>query len=137
MQLSENLTDILVERGGHRVARQVTKNRGSRFSLAGYGKLTTRAQYDRKLALALAARGDLPRQCFLKLLESASASVRERLEAAPGIRRRDPPDGRRACGPPAAGSARAVEGACRRHAQSGTPLPHAAGHRRACAYAGR
>jgi uncharacterized protein (DUF2336 family) len=82
MQLSENLTDILVERGGHRVARQVTKNRGSRFSLAGYGKLTTRAQYDRKLALALAARGDLPRQCFLKLLESASASVRERLEAA-------------------------------------------------------
>jgi uncharacterized protein (DUF2336 family) len=82
MQLSEDLTDVLIERGGHRVARQVTKNRGARFSLAGYGKLTARAQYDRKLALALGARGDLPRQCFLKLLESASASVRERLEAA-------------------------------------------------------
>jgi uncharacterized protein (DUF2336 family) len=82
MQLSENVTDVLVERGGHRVARQIAKNRGARFSLAGYGKLTARAQYDRKLALALGARGDLPRQCFLKLLESASASVRARLEAA-------------------------------------------------------
>lgn len=81
MQLSENVTDVLVERGGHRVARQVAKNRGARFSLAGYGKLTARAQYDRKLALALGARGDLPRQCFLKLLETASASVRARLEA--------------------------------------------------------
>lgn len=51
------------------------------FSLADYGKLTTRARRDRKLTLILGQRSDLPRQYFLKLLESASASVRARLEA--------------------------------------------------------
>jgi uncharacterized protein (DUF2336 family) len=82
LQLSEIVTDVLVERGDRHVARQVARNRGARFSLAGYGKLTTRARHDRKLTLALGGRSDLPRQCFLKLLETASASVRARLEAA-------------------------------------------------------
>ena len=82
LQLSEAVTDVLVERGDRRVARQVARNRGARFSLAGYGKLTTRARHDRKLTLALGSRSDLPRQCFLKLVETASASVRARLEAS-------------------------------------------------------
>jgi hypothetical protein len=56
-------------------------NKGARFSLAGYGKLATRARQDRKLTLILSERGDLPRQYFLKLLESASASVRVKIEA--------------------------------------------------------
>jgi hypothetical protein len=59
----------------------VVANRGARFSLAGYGKLTNRARRDRKLTLALGRRSDLPRQYFLKLLETASASVRAKLEA--------------------------------------------------------
>jgi hypothetical protein len=82
LKLSERVTDVLVERGDRRVIHKVAANRGARFSLAGYDKLTHRAQRDRKLTLALARRRDLPRQYFLKLLESASASVRAKLEAA-------------------------------------------------------
>ena len=82
LNVSEAVTDVLVERGDHNVVRKVARNRGARFSLAGYEKLTTRARYDRRLTLALADRTDIPRQYFLKLLECASASVREKLEAA-------------------------------------------------------
>lgn len=82
LKLSEVVTDVLVERGNDRVVRKVADNRGARFSLAGYGNLTTRAGRDRKLTLILGQRSDLPRQYFIKLLESASASVRAKLEAA-------------------------------------------------------
>ena len=82
LKLSETVTDILVDRGNERVVHRVVRNKGARFSLAGYGKLTNRARYDRKLTLALGERSDLPRQYFIKLLESASATVRARLEAA-------------------------------------------------------
>ena len=82
LKLSEAVTDVLVERGNDRVVRKVARNKGARFSLAGYDKLTVRAQRDRRLTLILGGRGDLPRQCFLKLLENASASVRAKLEAA-------------------------------------------------------
>ena len=82
LKLSEAVTDVLVDRGNERVVHRVVRNRGARFSLAGYGKLTNRARYDRKLTLALGERSDLPRQYFIKLLESASATVRARLEAA-------------------------------------------------------
>ena len=82
LKLSEPVTDVLVERGDHRVVHKVVTNKGARFSLAGYGKLTIRARRHRKLALALGQRSDLPRQYFLKLLETASASVRAELESA-------------------------------------------------------
>lgn len=82
LRLSEAITDVLVERGDQRVVHRVVKNKGARFSLAGYGKLTTRARYDRKLTLALGERSDIPRQYFLKLLEAASSTVRAKLEVA-------------------------------------------------------
>ena len=82
LKLSEVVTDVLVDRGDERVVHRVVKNKGARFSLAGYGKLTNRARYDRKLTLALGERSDIPRQYFLKLLEAASATVRARLEVA-------------------------------------------------------
>lgn len=82
LKLSERVTDVLVERGDRRVVHKVAKNRGARFSLAGYGKLTARARSDRALTLVLGRRSDLPRQHFLKLLETASASVRAKLESA-------------------------------------------------------
>jgi uncharacterized protein (DUF2336 family) len=81
LKLSEAVTDALVERGNSRVVNKVARNRGARFSLAGYGRLTVRARHDRKLMLSLAQRSDMPRQYFLKLLENASASVRAKLEA--------------------------------------------------------
>lgn len=90
--LSEPVTDVLVDRGDRVVLQAVARNTGARISLAGYGTLTRKARGDRYLTVALGARGDLPRQFFLKLLEQASAAVRERLEqanpqaAAPAIR---------------------------------------------------
>ena len=82
LKLSELVTDVLIDRGDRRVVHKVVKNTGARFSLAGYGKLTIRARDDRKLTLTLGQRGDLPHQYFLKLLETASASVRAKLESA-------------------------------------------------------
>jgi uncharacterized protein (DUF2336 family) len=82
LKLSEHVTDVLVERGNRRVIQKVATNSGARFSLAGYDTLTRRARRNRRLTLALARRRDLPRQYFLKLLETASASVRDTLEAA-------------------------------------------------------
>src|SRR6185437_9321670 len=72
LKLSEAVTDVLVERGNKRVVQSVAENRGARFSLAGYEGLTDRACENRRLALALSARSDLPRQYFIKLLENAS-----------------------------------------------------------------
>jgi uncharacterized protein (DUF2336 family) len=82
LKLSEVVTDVLVERGNHRVARKVAGNNGARLSLAGYGKLTARARSDVRLTLLLGQRTDIPRQFFLKLLEAASSKVRARLERA-------------------------------------------------------
>lgn len=82
LTLSESVTDVLVDRGDRRVVFKVVKNTGARFSPAGYDKLTLRARDDSKLTIALGQRDDLPRQYFLKLLETASASVRAKLERA-------------------------------------------------------
>jgi len=80
--LSTELTDVLVDRGDHQVVRSVAKNAGARFSDAGFGKLVARAQSDEALALRVGARRDLPRQHFLKLIETASAAACAKLEAA-------------------------------------------------------
>jgi uncharacterized protein (DUF2336 family) len=82
IQLSEGVTDVLVDRGDTRVVRRVARNCGARFSVRGYYQLISRARQDRKLTLALAKRRDLPRECYVRLVESASASVRAALEAA-------------------------------------------------------
>jgi uncharacterized protein (DUF2336 family) len=82
LKLSESVTDVLVERGNEQVVRKTANNSGARFSLAGYEKLTIRARSDHRLTLILGQRNDLPRQYFVKLLETASASVRAKLEAA-------------------------------------------------------
>ncbi len=82
LKISEAVTDVLVERGDQRVVRRVARNKGARFSLAGFERMTVRAQRDRRLTLTLGQRSDIPRQYFIKLLENASASVRARLEAA-------------------------------------------------------
>jgi uncharacterized protein (DUF2336 family) len=80
LKLSEAVTDVLVERGDRRVVRRTARNAGARFSLAGYERVVEHARRDRKLALTIGRRSDIPHQCFLKLLETASAEVRRRLE---------------------------------------------------------
>jgi uncharacterized protein (DUF2336 family) len=79
--LSEAVTDILVSRGDRDVVHLVVKNKGARFSEAGFRMLVKRSSGDDALAMDVGRRGDLPRQHFLRLLEQASASVRSRLAA--------------------------------------------------------
>lgn len=81
-ELSEAVTDVLVERGDRRVVHTVAKNTGARFSDTGFETLVTRSHGDDMLARYVGSRKDMPRHHFLKLLESASASVRAKLEAA-------------------------------------------------------
>ncbi|HVY59368.1 MAG TPA: DUF2336 domain-containing protein [Xanthobacteraceae bacterium] len=80
--LSEAVTDVLVNRGNRKVVHSVALNAGARFSDAGFGKLVARAEDDETLAHHVATRRDLPRHHFLKLLQTATAGVRARLQAA-------------------------------------------------------
>lgn len=79
--LSEALTDVLVQRGDPQVVHSVAKNRGARFSDAGFRLLVKRSTSDDTLAMHVGARRDLPRHHFLRLLQEASAAVRTRLAA--------------------------------------------------------
>jgi uncharacterized protein (DUF2336 family) len=79
--LSEVVTDILVKRGDRDVVHAVVKNRGARFSDAGFSVLVTRSDGDDALASEVGMRGDIPRPHFLMLLEKASSAVRARLAA--------------------------------------------------------
>jgi uncharacterized protein (DUF2336 family) len=81
-QLSEAVTDVLVERGNDRVVRSLARNTGAHFSPDGYGKLTARAVRDCVTAFRTVQREDIPRRYLTKLIETASANVREVLEAA-------------------------------------------------------
>lgn len=84
--LSEAVTDVLVERGNRRVAHSVVQNGCARFSDAGFSRLVSRADGDETLAECLGLRKDIPRHHLLRLLETASAKVRDKLAAAhPGI----------------------------------------------------
>jgi uncharacterized protein (DUF2336 family) len=80
-KLSEAVTDVLVERGNRRVVRRAVRNDGAQFSLASYRRMVGYARDDRRLALSIGRRHDVPRQCFLKLLETASYEMRRKLEA--------------------------------------------------------
>jgi uncharacterized protein (DUF2336 family) len=79
--LSEAVTDVLVTRGDREVVHAVVRNKGARFSDAGFRMLVKRSSNDGALAVQIGARRDLPRQHFLRLLEQASATVRTRLAA--------------------------------------------------------
>jgi len=79
--LSEAVTDVLVTRGDRHVVHSVARNAGARFSDAGFRMLVKRASGDEALAMQVGARRDVPRQHFLRLLQHASAAVRQRLAA--------------------------------------------------------
>jgi uncharacterized protein (DUF2336 family) len=79
--LSEAITDILVSRGDGDVVHSVVRNKGARFSDAGFRMLVKRSSTDDALAVQVGARQDMPRHHFLTLLDQASAAVRTRLAA--------------------------------------------------------
>jgi uncharacterized protein (DUF2336 family) len=80
--LSVAVTDVLVDRGDRNVVHSVARNQGARFSDAGFSKLVARARADATLAVSVGGRGDIPRQHFLKLVETASATARTKLANA-------------------------------------------------------
>jgi uncharacterized protein (DUF2336 family) len=81
-ELSEPVTDVLVDRGNTQVVRSVSKNGGARFSDAGFGVLVKRSARDDVLAERVGTRPDIPRHHFLKLIANASDTVRGKLAAA-------------------------------------------------------
>jgi uncharacterized protein (DUF2336 family) len=80
--ISEAITEVLVDRGERRVVHTVAKNPGARLSETGFSKLIARAGQDEVLARHIGMRSDIPRHQFIRLLNAASASVREKLQAA-------------------------------------------------------
>jgi uncharacterized protein (DUF2336 family) len=73
--ISEVITEILIERGGPSVVHTVVKNAGARISDNSFRELVIRGGDDAQLALHIGMRCDVPRHHFLKLLETASAAV--------------------------------------------------------------
>ncbi|HJZ21055.1 MAG TPA: DUF2336 domain-containing protein [Bradyrhizobium sp.] len=80
--LSGAVTDVLVLRGNDEVIQSTVNNPGAEFSERGFTRLVNRAEGDDDLTTCLALRPTIPRHLYLKLIAKASATVRERLEAA-------------------------------------------------------
>jgi uncharacterized protein (DUF2336 family) len=80
--LSDAVTDVLVLRGNDEVIQSTVNNPGAEFSERGFTRLVNRAEGDDELATCVGLRPTIPRHLYLKLLAKASATVRERLEAA-------------------------------------------------------
>src|SRR5438552_8732374 len=80
--LSGAVTEVLVQRGNDEVIQSTLNNPGAEFSERGFTRLINRAGGDDNLATCLGLRPTLPRHLYLKLLAKASATVKERLEAA-------------------------------------------------------
>jgi uncharacterized protein (DUF2336 family) len=87
--LSEQVTDVLVERGDQQVVLSTAENRGARFSAAGFSVMVRRADGDDRLAASVGARPEIPQHLYNKLLAKASKSVRAKLEAAHPQARRE------------------------------------------------
>jgi uncharacterized protein (DUF2336 family) len=80
--LSGAVTDVLVTRGNDEVVQNTVSNPGAEFTERGFTRLVDRAGDDDNMATCVGLRPNLPRHLYLKLLAKASATVRERLEAA-------------------------------------------------------
>jgi uncharacterized protein (DUF2336 family) len=80
--LSGAVTDVLVQHGNDEVVRSTVNNPGAEFSERGFTRLLDRAEGNDDLASCLGRRPTLPRHLYLKLIAKASATVRQRLEAA-------------------------------------------------------
>ena len=57
-RLSQRITDLLIARGDHAVLGALVRNRGARFSIAGWRRLHERTHTDKALAAELAIRSE-------------------------------------------------------------------------------
>jgi uncharacterized protein (DUF2336 family) len=80
--IEETIIDILIQRGDSRIVRAVAGNEGAKISVDGFRGLVEWSSKDCELAIGVGQRRDIPRPCFLQLLEMASASVRSKIIAA-------------------------------------------------------
>jgi uncharacterized protein (DUF2336 family) len=80
-EISEAVTDVLLQRGTPAVTRKLAGNAGARFSAQGFSHMAQAAEGDDLLALALSARPDMPPELMETLLHRATQTVRERLLA--------------------------------------------------------
>jgi uncharacterized protein (DUF2336 family) len=77
--VSEQVTDVLVERGDAAVTLKVTRNAGARFSRHAMMTVATRANTDADLAASMVRRQDVPPDVFQHLIGKATEVVRQRL----------------------------------------------------------
>jgi uncharacterized protein (DUF2336 family) len=87
--LTETVTDIIVDRGENRVIRKLAGNSTARFSTTGYSEMVVRAETDDELTELLGMRVDLPTKALRDLLRRATDAVRSRLLASGQQERRD------------------------------------------------
>jgi len=78
-ELSETITDVLLDRGDREVVSSTAANQGSRFSADGFSVLVDKSSSDAKLALCIWSRPDIPRQALIRLFQDVSEEVRARL----------------------------------------------------------
>jgi uncharacterized protein (DUF2336 family) len=81
-QLSERVSDVLIDRGNGTVLTAVARNFGARLSTRGYKSLLGKAERDVNLASAIVSRPDLSPEMFRKLVAQATSTVQQRLLAA-------------------------------------------------------
>jgi uncharacterized protein (DUF2336 family) len=79
--LPEAVTDVIIDRGEHKVIKKLATNASARISEAGYSGIVARAGGDDELTEILGLRLDLPIKFLRDLLRRASAAVRDRLAA--------------------------------------------------------
>ena len=79
--LPEAVTDVIIDRGEHRVIKKLATNASARISEAGYSGIVARAGDDDELTAFLGLRIDLPIKFLRDLLRRASDAVRARLAA--------------------------------------------------------
>jgi uncharacterized protein (DUF2336 family) len=75
------VTDVIVDRGEHRVIRKLAGNTSARFSETGYAGMVAHAEADDELTEMLGLRIDLPIGFLRDLLRRATDAVRNRLIA--------------------------------------------------------
>jgi uncharacterized protein (DUF2336 family) len=79
VELSERVSDALIERGNSIVLTTVAGNSGARLSTRSYRKLLNKAERNEALAAAISSRPDLSPEMFRRLAAQATSSVQKRL----------------------------------------------------------
>lgn len=78
--LSEQVTDVVVERGDEAVRREVAANAGAQIGEDAFGRLVAQALQDVVTAEALGRRPDTPDEVIEKMVEQAAEEVRRAIK---------------------------------------------------------